>query len=310
MNVNKIGFVYNYHKEQGLWRTHLMAPAPILFGDDKIRIYVGGWDINGISRIYYIDVKRDDPSIVTNICTEPVLEIGNDGCFDDNGVFPAHAYKFDNDKVWLYYTGFQKLDKIPFSNFSGLAISNDGGETFTRYSKAPVLDRQDEGLYTRAGISAIPAKGGGFHCVYNAGTGWCFVNGKNRPIYDVFYQYSKDGINFNREGTKIVRCNLEVEHGLGRPQIIELGEYTYVFYTRRIIKDMRYFMGATRTKDYVTWERCDDLFENVDYGDKGEFDCDMIYFPAAVKVAPDKAYLFYCGNHYGEDGIGYIELTW
>lgn len=285
-----------------------MAPSPILYDEKTIRIFIGCWDENSISRIGYIDVEKDNPTIVKNVCEEPVLDIGEVGCFDDNGVFPAHAYKVSDEEVRLYYTGFQKGDKIGFFNFTGLAISHDNGNTFCRVSQAPTLDRADEGLYTRAGQSVYPCETGGWHCVYSAGSSWYHVGGKDRPIYEVFYQYSRDGIHLAEQGMKIVSCDFNVEHGLGRPQIIKLGNYHYVFYTRRIIADMKYFLGCTRTKDFEVWERCDELFENVTFGEAGSFDEKMIYFPGVVKVSEHVAYCFYTGNHYGETGIGLIKL--
>ncbi len=309
MEAIKKGFIFCAKDENKWWKTHLMAPAPILLNADEIRIYGGCWDSLGISRIGYIDVKIADPTCVIRKSSIPLLDIGIDGCFDDNGVFPAHVYNFGDGRVWLYYTGFQLLHKIAFSNFSGLAVSNDNGNTFQRYSKAPVMDRADEGLYTRAGISIFPDTiNGGYHCVYSAGCDWFYLEGKKRPVYEVFYQKTPDGIHFCEKGEKIVSCDLNIEHGLGRPQIIKLGEYYYVFYTRRIIDGMRYFLGCARTNDFKHWERCDDVFENVTLGKTGEFDERMVYFPGVVKVNDHMAYCFYTGNHYGEDGIGYIQL--
>lgn len=311
MKAEKKGFIYKVNNPYEWWHAALQAPAPIIYDENTIRIYVGAWDSEIISRLAYIDVDINNPTRVKKLSSTPILDIGRDGCFDDNGVFPAHVYNFGNGTVYLYYTGFQKLDKIAFSNFSGLAVSYDGGDTFKRISEAPVMDRADEGLYTRAGISIYPCDDSeeGFHCVYSAGNSWFYLNGKKRPVYEVFYQKTTDGIHFSTVGKKVVACNLEVEHGLGRPQIIKLGDKFFVFYTRRIIKDMKYFLGCSYTTDFKTWTRYDEIFDNVYHGGEGEFDYKMIYFPAVVKVNDHKAYCFYTGNHYGEDGIGYIKLT-
>lgn len=305
----KMGFVYKAEGKYDWWNTHLMAPAPIIFDDETIRVYGGAWDQEGISRITYVDLDISDPKKVKGVADNFILDIGEDGCFDDNGVFPAHVYNWGGGKVWLFYTGFQHLKKIAFTNFTGLAVSDDGGNTFRRYSKAPTLDRSDEGLFTRAGQSIFPSLDGGCHCVYSAGSGWFYLKGKERPIYEVYYQKSVDGIHLKEKGEKVVSCDLNVEHGLGRPQIIKLGEYYYVFYTRRVIKDMRYFLGCSRTLDFQSWERCDYIFDGVEYGIPGEFDSQMIYFPGVVKINEHTAYCFYTGNHYGEDGIGYIRLN-
>lgn len=301
----KKGLIYKPIDESHWWKHTAMAPAAIVYDDLTIRIYVGARDENGISRIAYIDVDADNPSIVKKISTTPILDIGDDGCFDDNGVFPGHVLRLNDKDIYLYYTGFQKLDKIAFSNFSGLAISHDGGNTFKRVSKAPILDRQDEGLYTRAGLSAI-CENGLFKCCYSVGSDWYFIAGKNRPIYDVNYIESSDGINFAKSGVKVISVNLNIEHGLGRPQIVKLFAENFVFYTRRTL-DFRYFMGVAKQENDGTWKRIDDWLNTIKHGTHNEFDEHMVYFPCVIDTGKH-IYLFYTGNGYGKDGIGYAEL--
>lgn len=301
----KRGFIYKPQDETTWWHSNAQAPTPILYNNHTIRIFVGAWDKNIISRISYIDVDADNPSKVLKVSKDIILDIGGNGCFDDNGVFPGHAYKLNDSKIYLYYTGFQKLDKIPFSNFSGLAISEDGGDSFYRVSKAPVLDRADEGLYTRAGLSTI-FEDGIFKCCYSVGSGWYNIASKDRPIYDVNYIESKDGIHFNNQGIKAIRVDLTKEHGLGRPQIIKLFHNTFCFYTRRTL-DFKYFLGVSKQNIDGSWERIDDWLDTIKHGKEGEFDNEMVYFPSVIDTGR-KIYLFYTGNGYGKAGIGYAEL--
>ena len=310
MKVNKIGFIFKPEVSKNWWKSHAMAPAPILYDDNTIRIYMGCWSSKKISRIGYIDVDINNPKQIKKISDNFILDIGRDGCFDENGVFPGHAFNFGNGKIHLYYTGFQLGQKVRHYNFGGLAISEDGGDTFIRYSEAPIMDRSDEGLFVRAGQSIEKScDAAGFHVAYSAGSSWHMCNDELRPVYDVFHQFSKDGIELKTRGTKIVACNLDIEHGLGRPQIIKLGEYFYIFYTRRIIKDMKYFIGAARSKDCQKWERVDNLFDDVKYGGTGEFDFEMIYFPAAIRTSAHTALIFYSGNYFGAGGLGAIQVN-
>lgn len=285
-----------------------MAPAPVDIGNGTIRVYLGCWTEDKVSRIGYVDVLSSDPTRVVGISEAPVLDIGRDGCFDENGVFPAHVYRHNDGRVHLYYTGFQLGHKIRHYNFGGLAVSNDGGHTFQRHSEAPIMDRADEGLFVRAGQSIEHASDGGFHVIYSAGSSWHLCNGELRPVYDVFHQWSPDGIQLSKDGRKILSCDLAVEHGLGRPQIVRWGGLYYAFYTRRVIENMRYFMGCARSHNGVEWERIDQVFDGVSYGLPGEFDCEMIYFPAVIPVSTKKAILFYSGNYFGRDGLGAVEL--
>ena len=303
-NWEKIGFIYKPKNESDLWLSHSMAPAPIIINNSTIRIFMGGWDSNQVSRIYFIDVDSDNPRNVKKIAQLPILEVGEDGCFDDNGVFPAHVYRH-GEYIYLYYTGFQKLKKIAFSNFGGLAISRDNGDTFERVSKAPVMDRQDEGLYTRAGTSIL-VKNRVFHTCYSVGNSWMFVKGKERPVYSVNYIVSKDGKSFGNLGKEIISIDPNVEHGLGRPQICEFKDFILVFYTRRFINH-KYGMGVALSSDFKNWERIDHWLDPISHGPHGDFDSDMVYFPAFIDTGKNQ-FLFYNGNGYGKDGFGFAQL--
>lgn len=306
MNWIKKGLIYKAENEFSWWKDHTMAPAAIVYDENTIRIYLGCWDENKISRIGYIDVDINNPKKILKKSSEPVLDIGQDGCFDDNGVFPAHVTRV-NDKIYLYYTGFQIVEKINFTNFCGLAISNDGGNTFERVSQIPVMDRSEEGLFTRGGTSVL-FEDGIFKTAYSTGSGWVEVAGKKRPTYEVYYQESKDGIEFSKTGKSIVKYDRQTEHGLGRPQIVKLDNTYYIFYTIRTLDFDRYYMGVAKSEDLQNWERIDDWLSSIKHGEEGEFDSKMVYFPCFID-AGNKKYLFYVGNGYGEEGLGYAELV-
>ena len=304
MKITKKGLIFSPNNNDiSWWKSHTMAPTAILLNKETIRVYLGAWDDEGISRIAYIDLDSSDPSKILEISQNPVLEIGEDGMFDENGVFPAHAYN-DNGEISLYYTGFQKGHKIRHYNFGGLAKGNLDSPNLTRYSRSPVLDRKEEGLLVRAGQSIL-IEDGIYRTVYSAGSFWTEAGGKTRPTYDVYYQESADGVTYKDAGTKILSADHSVEHGLGRPQIIKLKGYYYSFYTRRALS-MKYFIGAGKSKDLVNWERIDNEIEGLEHSES-DWDSEMIYFPSVLEV-DGKIYLFYCGNNFGETGFGFAEI--
>ena len=133
MNCKKIGQIYKHQDPNNWWFSHTMAPTAILINKNTIRIFIGCWDENKISRIGYIDVCSKNPLKIKNISKKPVLDIGFNGLFDENGVFPGHANIFNN-KVFLYYTGFQLGYKVRHYNFGGLAISKNSSEHFSKVS--------------------------------------------------------------------------------------------------------------------------------------------------------------------------------
>ena len=278
-----------------------MSPTAIQLDLLTIRVYLGCWDKNNISRIGYIDLNINNPLEIFQTSERPVLDIGCNGTFDENGVFPGHVIRVDK-QIYLYYTGFQLGQKIRHYNFGGLAISKDNGDTFDRYSQAPIIDRSDEGLFVRSGQSLLKIDDDYLN-VYSAGSKWKVVGDKSRPVYNIFFQKTKDGINLNKMGKKIIECDYNIEHGLGRPQIIEINNRYYIFYTRRML-NMKYHLGYAVSDDLIVWERKDDL--GIDHSKNG-WDSEMVYFPSVIEVK-NKIYLFYSGNNFGESGVGIAEI--
>ena len=232
-----------------------------------------------------------------------MLDLGIPGTFDENGVFPASVYRHEN-KIHLYYTGFQLGDKVRYFMFGGLAISEDNGNTFVRASNVPVTDRSDEGLCFRGGPSVLYEEGK-FKVYYSSGSKWVEVDGKMRPTYDVYFIESEDGINIGKQGIKCLEYDRECEHGLGRPQILKDGNTYQLFYTRRT-KDMKYLSGYAESEDGINWTRKDDEL-NLTHTSNA-WDSDMVYFPNAI-THKNKVYLFYNGNNFGEEGFGYAEFV-
>ena len=303
MKFEKIGKILEPKNMNSWWKSHAMAPSAVLLNEDTIRIFLGCWDENGISRIGFVDVDSSNPLEIKGVSEEPVLDIGNPGMFDENGVFPAHAYRL-GDEIYLYYTGFQLGHKVRHYNFGGLAKCDPLCNVAKRVSQAPNLDRKDEGLLVRAGQSVI-FEDGKYKTVYSAGSDWAFVGGKMRPTYNVFYQESSDGIHYSDNGIKILEYNEEYEHGLGRPQIVKHNSMYYIFYTTRTL-DMKYFFGVSRSKDCLHWERIDNEIEGIQHSKDG-WDSEMVYFPCLLEVNRNY-YLFYGGNDFGGSGFGVARL--
>src|SRR6516164_2647295 len=170
--------IFKADGERPWWSHGALAPSPILLSPDRIRVFVGAMDRAGISRIAYVDVQADDPSRILAISEQPVLDLGRPGTFDDNGVFPASACRIGG-RIFLYYTGFQLVDKIRYTMFGGLAIGDAHGESF------------------RPGPSILPFDGT-YLAAYSAGSAWedPGEGGKSRPTYRLFVSTSPDGICF------------------------------------------------------------------------------------------------------------------
>lgn len=303
MKWEKLGRVFEPTGDSDWWKSHCMAPTAVLLGE-KIRVFVGGWDEGGISRIGWVDLDAGDPLNVLGWSERCALDLGEPGTFDDNGVFPGHAASIDG-RIYLYYTGFQLQKRIPFTNFGGLALSEEGDfGSFRRVSAAPVLDRSDEGICVRSGQTVI-REDGLWKTWYSAGVEWEEVGGKLRQTYDVYYAESERGDEFPKRGELCIARDRSVEHGLGRPHVIRRGGMYRMFYTRRIL-DMKYSMGYAVSEDGRRWTRLDHEVGIV-HSPSG-WDSEMVYFPSVLPVG-DQVYMFYTGNNFGGTGFGAARLA-
>jgi hypothetical protein len=302
MRWNKLGLI----AEAQPWAvSHATAPTPYLLSKDIIRVFVTAMDDAGRGQLGYVDVASDDPKIVLAVSNQPLLSFGGDGCFDDNGVMGVSVVCPKPGQLYMYYVGFELCTNVPYRMFTGLAISDDGGNSFIRYSKTPILDRSDEELFFRCG-PFVMIDDGLFKLWYIAGCEWTEVAGKRMPVYELRYQESVDGIHWQSAGRVSMRLTGVDEHGFGRPWVIKRGTNDYqLFYSIRSRSLAAYRLGYAESMDGSNWVRKDGEM-GLDVSSEG-FDSDAIMYSAVLSVN-DKTYCFYNGNNFGEHGFGVAEL--
>ncbi len=302
MKWRKRGRVYMPDERMPWAKHYAYPPTPHKLDDELLRIYVGCCDENTVGRIGFVDVLLERPSEIVRVSEQPVLDIGEPGAFDDNGVVPISVLPID-DALYMFYGGFQLGTKVKYFQFTGLAVSTDGGESFERLSRAPVLDRSDGELLTRTAAFVLP-EDGRFRMYYSAGAGWTELRGKPLPIYSLRYMESDDFKTWGPEGRAIMEFSSADEHVLGRPWILRDGDLYKMFYSIRTkSKDGR--IGFAVSDDGLNWERRDHEV-GIDVSESG-WDSMAVSHPSAVEHE-GSVYLFYCGNERGKVGFGYAEL--
>ncbi|MGZ3883577.1 MAG: hypothetical protein ACXVPD_05130, partial [Bacteroidia bacterium] len=109
MNIERKKLIFV--PDGSLWwaKTHAMTPT-IDVMDDRIRVYFSSLNEQMTGRIGFVDLDKKNPENVIHVSKEPVLDIGVDGTFDDNGVVPASVINYKGQKL-LYYHGFQLVKK-------------------------------------------------------------------------------------------------------------------------------------------------------------------------------------------------------
>ena len=300
--IKNLGLVYG-PDERMAWASHsCLTPTPMLLSEDKIRIYGGFRDSKGISRIGYVDVCSSNPAKVVGISEEPVLDLGRLGTFDDNGIMPCEVYR-DEKRVFLYYAGFQKVENIKFQAFTGLCESTDGGNSFERVKETPVMDRSPEGLFIRT-IHSVIFEENKFKIWYVGGSDWVTKDDTQYAKYQIYYTESKDGINFNKQGTLCISLNeSKGEYRIGRPRVLKNDQfYEMTFTYSRLNGEVG--SGYAYSKDGLSWKREDKVFPLIPYS---EWNSQGINLPYTLQVG-ERFFLFHTGNENGKDGFGCSEI--
>lgn len=297
MKWRKLGLVFGPNGFS-TWAVHsALTPTPLLLDDERLRVYAGFRDKDGVSRIGWVDLAASEPTRVLGHSREPVLDIGKPGCFDDNGVILGDLVRHDG-RLRMYFVGFQLVKGVKFLAFTGAAESADNGDSFRRLSDAPVLDRSDEGLSIRA-IHTVLRIGERWRVWYGVGSDWAQIRGNPYPSYHIRTLDSADGLAFGRVGEVCIPTGGQ-QYRLGRPRVWhdERG-YRMLFTYGTLQGD--YLPGYACSRDGVHWERDDSqvgIAPSVD-----GWDSRMLCYPVPVRVR-ERWYLIYNGNDFGKDGFG------
>jgi hypothetical protein len=289
------------------YKKNTMVPVPYLMNDQCLRIFVTMCDDRNMGRIGYVDVDPANPGRILDYSRSPVIDIGADGCFDDNGVVTSSLLALGSE-LYLYYSGYQACVKVPYMIFSGVAVSRDQGRSFTKLtSRVPMLDRIDGEVSTRC-APFIMRDGDTFRMWYTSdcGDGWVEGDGKKLPVYDLKHMASRSALDWPRQpGNVAVALAPTDEHGIAKSTIWrEDGRYKIIYSIRSLSKGYR--LGYGESVDGNHFMRMDNQV-GIDVSESG-WDSEMIAFAERMQYR-DRTYLFYCGNHYGMDGMGYAELV-
>ena len=274
--------------------------TPVRQNDHVIRVYTTFCDAAGIGRPGYVDVSVHNPMEVLDVSQRPLLDLGQPGTFDENGMLTCAVTDLGGGRMYMYYVGFELGTKIRYRLLTGLAVSEDGGNTFRRHAPTPVLERSAAELYFRGGPYCLhePQR---FRLWYVAGSKWIDLSGKSMPVYDVRYAESADGIHWPDEGEVQIAITDQDEHGFGRPCVmVRPGRGYRMFYSVRRRSFGAYRLGYAESDDGHAWKRMDDRL-NLDVT-PGSFDSEAIMYAAPIEIG-DRLYVFYNGNDFGRAGF-------
>lgn len=301
---HKIGRVFGPAEGAQWMKSHAQVPTPLVIEKEGVlRVYFSSRPDRGMSLTSYVDLDLADFTKIVKVNQQPLLELGRPGTFDEHGIMPSCAVR-TGDLVYLYYSGWSRATSVPYTNSTGLAISEDGGKTFRRAGEGPVLAKSLHDPWS-ATSPFVMKTGDQWRMWYCAGTGWVQVDGKYEHVYDIKEAVSSDGITW----TPLCRSSIpatEGEEALTRPWIMPFGDSWRLWYCHRRSKDFRDGSGAYRissasSPDLDSWTRIGrdgpvGAWENT-------WDSATQAYPALFEFN-QKLHMLYNGNDFGADGFG------
>jgi predicted GH43/DUF377 family glycosyl hydrolase len=298
MKWNKLGRVFTTDNNHPWMVSHAANPVAEHLRDDVFRLYFSCRDAQSRSYISYAEVELKPPFRVLRIAEEPLLSPGEIGTFDDSGV-SLSCIKQINGRKHLYYLGWNLGVTVPWRNSIGLAIYNEATKTFERYSKAPLLDRNDVDPYSISYPFVFEDL-----VVYRMWYGSNLRWGKEQKdmAHLIKYAESPDALHWKREGVIALHFKSDSEYAMSRPCVLKEAGIYKMWYSYR---GESYRIGYAESEDGINWTRKDNEV-GMDVSASG-WDSEMIEYPYVFEDK-DQRYMLYNGNGYGKTGIGLAVL--
>ena len=305
----KIGLIFDPTNMYEWMKTHAQLPTAISLSDlgysgckdSMYRVYFASRDDMQRSQVGYIDIDLENPFEILDVSTKPVLTYGDIGFFDEHGVYASSVIEL-NGKIYMYYIGWNKGAEPPLFYASiGLAVSEDRGKTFTKYSKAPIMSRSEYDPCLVTSPFVLKDKGV-LRMYYVSGIKWeRHEDGKLKSFYHIKYAESKDGVNWERNGVVAVDFLTAEERDISRACVFrESGIYKAVFGTNTVDRPYRiYYAESQNGIRFIRTPMPIEIYPRRD----GDFDSQMQSYPFVIIHKGDK-FILYNGNNFGKEGIG------
>ena len=296
----KKGLVFEPPKNLAWMTTHAALPV-VDRVEDHYRVYVSGRNEKGMAQIGYFEFDAEGPKEILRVSDKSLIGLGPLGTFDDSGVTSSWLVN-QNCRKYQYYSGWSLGRTVPFYLYVGLAISDDGGQSFQKVSNSPVLDRNEVDPYLTASPCVL-VENGVWRMWYVSGTKWEMENEKPKHYYHIKYAESSDGIRWDRKGVVCIDYKSTDEYAIARPCVVKKDGLYRMWYSYR---SEAYKIGYAESEDGLSWIRKDEEV-GIDVS-KSDWDSEMICYPYVWEHKGEE-YMLYNGNGYGRTGIGLAILS-
>jgi hypothetical protein len=276
-------------------RTHAMVPF-VSRGDEPLELFFSSRDERGRSHTGRARLSLTEAGGSVEVEPRPVIGPGPLGGFDDSGAMGACLVAHEG-RLFLYYIGWTLAVTVPFATYIGLAVSDDGGQTFTRVSRGPVVGRTDADPFL-ATSPWVLVEDGRWRMWYASGVRWEATPDGPKHYYRIVYAESGDGIVWEPTGRVCIDFADAGEYAIARPCVLRGDDGYHMWFSYR---GTAYRIGYADSVDGVTWRR-DDGRAGLEPSGEGWDSVSVEYCCVFDRLGT--RWMLFNGNNYGETGIG------
>ena len=308
MNWIRKGLIYKPNQNTEWSHSHAQVPFGFPIDHETLRIYFATRDIKNRSATSFIEVDANNIKDIKYVHNDICLGVGEIGMHDESGAMPS-CFLREQNKIYMYYTGWNIGGNVSYRTAIGLAISEDNGISFQRYSNGPIIDRSifDPCFACQPFVMKNNNK---WKMWYLSCTKWEIISNHPEPFYHVKYAESEDGINWKREGIVSLDYDDEID-AIGNPTIIFDNGVYKMFYSFRKADGYRlnpaksYKLGYAESQDGIKFIAKYNTIKLS--GQREDWESIMNAYPHVLKCN-DQLIMLYNGNGFGMSGFGYAEL--
>lgn len=296
MSWERRGLVFRAEGQQPWAISHAANPVAHRLSDGRYLVLVATRDARNYSHVAGVEIDLDTGE--TRLRPQPALVPGSLGDFDGQGVYPSSLVD-TGEELLLYYTGWNVGSPAPlFYTAAGLAISRDGGRSFVKTSRAPLIGRSEVDPWM-VSQPLVRCDDGRWRMWYISGEGWVETAGRLSSRYHLYLADSDDGVSWRRRGERALEP-LPGETNFSRPSILREGNLWQMWFGV-VANDGGYQIGYAESSDGLSWRRADEVGGLRPSG--SGWDSDACTYPWALRH-DGRLHLLYNGNRFGAEGLG------
>lgn len=275
--------------------THATVPF-VRSHDGALELLFSSRDAAGRSSTGRARLRLGRSEARAHVEPAPLIGPGELGAFDDSGATGTCLVRHEG-REHLYYVGWSRGVSVPFVTAIGCAVSDDGGRTFERVSRAPILGRSDADPLLAASPWVLVDEGR-WRMWYVSGVRWVATESGPRHYYRIVYAESEDGLDWRPTKRVCIDFADEDEYAIARPCVVrDDGGYRMWFCCR----GEAYRIGYAESGDGIAWRR-DDARLGLDPLGEG-WEAHAVAYPCVFDAGGER-WMLYNGDGYGVTGVG------